>query len=137
MAFDIAKFRAAFPAFADVAIYPDMQIEIWADMAACLISEAGCECRDTLIMLMVAHIGQLQTLAAAGENATGVVTASAIDKVSVSFSAPPFVDGWGYWLGLTPYGQQLNAMLSACAIGGFYSPGRPEQAAFRKTYGVF
>lgn len=140
MAWDTATFRASFPAFANTSIYTDQQIEVWHQMAACSLHTTPChgdQCYDMALMLMVAHIGTLLGSAARGQNMTGVVSASTIDKVSVSFSVPPYVSGWNYWLGLTPYGQQLLAMLSTCAIGGFYAIGRPESSAFRKVGGWF
>lgn len=138
MAWDAAKFRSAFPEFADDVIYPDAMLEVWHGMAACQVREIpNCSCMDLAILLCVAHIGHILSKAANGQNATGNITSSAIDKVSVGFSVPPFADGWGYWLGLSPYGQQLYAMLQSMGAGGFYFGGAPEGRAFRKVYGAF
>ncbi|MNJ79317.1 hypothetical protein D3C77_772930 [compost metagenome] len=44
---------------------------------------------------------------------------------------------WSYWLGMTPYGMQLMALLKVCTGGGLYVGGLPERAAFRSVGGIF
>ena len=142
MSFDIAKFRETFPYFADPAIYTDGQITIWSEIAGCSLRES-CElhgdCFNTALQLLTAHIAQLLTSAARGRQATGVITSSAIDKVSVGYAPPPMRTAWAYWLNQSPYGQQLAALLSAASVGGFYLGGTavPERAAFRGAGGFF
>lgn len=139
---DIDKFRTIFPAFADPVLYPPDMLNFWFAMATCELSATdSCvlhgDCLDNALMLCVAHIGTLLTRAAQGQAQTGAVTSAAIDKVSVGFTAPPFKDGWDYWLSLTPYGLQLHALLSSRAVGGFYFGGLPETAALRRVGGVY
>lgn len=139
---DTEKFRLLFPAFGDATLYPDAMLEAWFSFAKCEIAPndscvlAG-ECLDMALMLCLAHILQMMADAAKGTMRTGAITAAAIDKVSASFTAPPFASGWQYWLSMTPYGIQLWGLLSSNATGGFYIGGRPEQAAFRKAGGRF
>jgi hypothetical protein len=138
---DPAKFRLLFPQFADPALYPDDTLQAWWQIALCSLQEPPCVCLTdacgaTLMYLMAAHIGALLTRAATSA-ATGVITSATIDKVAVGFAAPPFKNGWQFWLASTPYGVQLWAMLSALGAGGFSVNGRPEGRAFRKVYGSF
>lgn len=139
---DIAAFRVMFPAFADPVLYPDAQLTAWWSIATCAISDVdNCElsgdCLQTILNLMLAHLGLIFTRAADGNTATGVQIAAAIDKVSIGYAAPPYKSGWQAWLSQTPYGLTLWAMLGAMASGGFYIGGMPEQSAFRKAYGSF
>jgi hypothetical protein len=135
--FDIAAFRAAFPAFASEVLYPDATIQAAADQAACLLSSNGCGCETLQLQLMVAHLLTLGAREQAGSGATGPVVSATIDKVSVTLAAPPGKDPFTFWLYLTPYGSQLAAMLSRCAAGGLYIGGAPERAAFRSVGGLF
>lgn len=139
--FDIAAFRAAFPAFADATLYPDATILAWASMANCSLQEScmlNGDCFTLAWQLLTAHIGFLLTRAAAGMMG-GVLTSATIDKVTVGFAPPPFRSGWAYWLSQSPYGIQLQGMLSAKAAGGFYFSGTPyaERSAFRVAGGRF
>lgn len=137
--FDLVRFRELFPAL-DAAT--DQQVLLWADIAACSLVES-CElagsCYATAWQLLTAHIGQLLLAAARGATRAGVVTSAAVDKVSVGYAPPPYRSGWAYWLVQSPYGQQLQAMLSAASTGGFYLGGTvvPERSAFRGPGGFF
>lgn len=139
---DYAKFRALFPQFANETLYPDTTLDAWWAIALCSLQEPPCvcltdACGSTLMYLMAAHIGALLTRAATASGAGGVLTSATIDKVTVSFAAPPFKTGWQAWMASTPYGMQLWGMLSALGAGGFSVNGRPEGRAFRKVYGSF
>lgn len=140
-AIDIARFREMFPQFANVTLYPDTMIESWWIMANCSLQEPPClcltdECGSMMLYLMTAHIGALLTRAAKS-GSVGSITSATIDKVTVSFSIPPYKNGWQAWLASTPYGMQLWALLSRAGAGGFSVNGRPEARAFRKVYGRF
>jgi hypothetical protein len=139
--FNPAEFRVMFPAFADPATYPDATLTGWATMAQCSITESCAltgDCFDLAVNLLTAHIGTLLTRAASGM-ASGVVTSATIDKVAVGFAPPPFRSQWAFWLAQTPYGVQLQGMLSVQAVGGFYFPGTrvPELSGFRRAGGRF
>jgi hypothetical protein len=140
--FDVAAFRAMFPAFSNVVTYPDATLQLWWTMAVqyvndydnCLI--AG----DTLqlaLNLMTAHLAQSSTLIANGQSTPGVVGSAAEGTVSISMVPPPVKNMWQYWLSSTPYGQQLLALLQTIVAGGFTIGGLPETSGFRRVGGVF
>lgn len=139
--FNIVLFRSRFPAFAGDVAYPDSMLQGWWDMATCFISTCNYgifrgKCREQALMLMVAHMAAINDLIAQGVT-PGMVTSASIDKVSVSVSPPPVDSEFSWWLSLTPYGQQLNALLSVASVGGWSVGGLPERSAFRKAGGIF
>ena len=139
---DIAAFRAAYPMFTDPP-YTDAFLNAQWLVVTCLIDDMdSCalsgECLQQALYLMLAHVAWLTMSATGGGGGIGgVKTSATIDKVSVTVAAPPFKDGWQYWLGQTPFGLQLWALLSAKSAGGWYFGGLPEGDAIRKVYGVF
>lgn len=145
--FDADQFRQALPAFADETQYPDAILQVYWDTATCYISDQdyGCltgACRRQALNLMTAHLCVISENAQKGSDVssgqvTNFITSSTVDKVSVSVAQPPAKDQWSWWLSTTPYGQQLQALLSANIAGGLYIGGLPEKSAFRKVGGVF
>ncbi len=133
MDFPLTKFRVLYPAFAGVT---DETVVAVAEQAQCLASSRGCACSEQAWMALVAHLLALQAAQAAGGGTAGPIASATVDKVSVSFQAPPAGDSWAYWLNTTPYGQQALALLKACSAGGFYVGGLPERKAFTKVYGI-
>jgi hypothetical protein len=92
---------------------------------------------DMVLNLLTAHIAEIQSLIAAGEDSV-IVTSATVDKVAVSLMEPPVKDSFQYWLYTTPYGKQVLALARAKFAGGFYvSAGIRERRAFRKAYGTF
>lgn len=144
--FDVAAFRASFPAFANETTYPDVMLEgYFVDATAFISDQVLPRCcgpsmsealRTRMLYLMTAHLAALGTMIAAGQT-PGQVNSSTVDKVSVSLTMPPNPNQWQWWLGLSPYGAQLLALMQAKAAGGFYVGGLPEKAAFRRVGGVF
>lgn len=144
---DIAKFRATFPAFADETKYPDARISAQWDMAVAYLGAAdGCllngEAKEAALYLLTAHLLYLSDLVAGGAGSStggggGAIIGATVDKVSVQLAPPPFNDGWEWWLGQSPYGAQLWALLRMKSAGGFYVGGLPERDAFRRVYGGF
>lgn len=133
--FDLSAFRTAYPVFDSV---PDATVEAAATSALCLIGQDGCDCDVQMWQLMVAHMLYIQGQVATGNGNAGAVTSATIDKVSVSFAAPPFgTSAYKFWLFKSPYGGQLLAMLDRCSKGGVYVGGLPERSAFRSVGGVF
>lgn len=136
--FDIAAFRAAFPQFASVVLYPDATIQAAADSTSCLLGINGCGCDTLSWQLMVAHLLVIGTRAASGNGGSGgIVTSASIDRVSVGLSNLMANDPYTFWLSSTPYGVQLLAMLTRCSSGGIYVGGRAERSAFRSVGGRF
>ncbi len=151
-AYNDANFRLLFPAFADTTVWPEPLLSGYWAMATEFISTADCPCRilrggslQLALDLMAAQIATLMNPngndpAGGGSGAatgSGIVTSASIGAVSVSVAQPPTKDMWEYWLGQTPYGQQLLALLKMKGVGGFYVGGLPERLAFRKVGGVF
>jgi len=139
--FDIAVFRASFPAYSNVAAYPDMTIQGYWDAAICYINPNNYgylngASRARALNLMTAHLLYLADVIKGGQQ-VGFTTQATIDKISVAMQAPPAANAWQYWLNTSPYGMQLLALLQAKGVGGLYVGGLPERDAFRKVYGVF
>lgn len=133
--FDLSAFRTAYPVFDSV---PDATVQAAATSALCLIGQDGCDCDVQMWQLMVAHLLYIQGQVATGNGNAGAVTSATIDKVSVSFAAPPFgTSAYKFWLFKSPYGGQLLALLDRCSKGGVYVGGLPERSAFRSVGGVF
>ncbi len=139
--FDPVEFRLRFPAFANPMVYPTVVLQRYWDMATCYISDLNYgwlhgKCRRLAIDLMLCHLLALNELIAAGQT-PGLVNNATIDKVSVGLVPPPVKTQYQWWLSLTPYGQELLALLQVKSVGGFYIGGRPELSAFRKVGGRF
>lgn len=139
--YDDAYFREVFPQFVSTVTYPEARIQINWDMAINFISDenGGAYCgrmnlnqQKLAINYMTAHLLALSTLVTSGQT-PGVLQGATIDKISVTYMPPPVKDEWRWWLSQTPYGQQLLALLSTLAVGGFYYGGSPELAAFRRA----
>lgn len=141
--FDVTRFRADFPAFANATDFPTPTLQMYWDTAGCIMDndDYNCwafegECRERGLYLLTAHLTALSVIIAGGQ-IPGIVTQATIDKVSVTLM-PPLVDTQlQQWFCMTPYGMQLYAMLQAAFVGGFYIGGLPELSAFRKVGGVF
>lgn len=124
------QFRSAMPAFADATKYSDEQIDAFVEKAGFYISTkysgtCPCKCRVYAIELMAGHLLKLNDLILSGDNsAGGRITSASIDKISVSLDAPQTKNAYEYWLSLTPYGQQLYALLMSKAPAGIYSGGK-------------
>ena len=135
----IALFRAMFPQFSAI---PDAMLQVWWPIVTCAIDDAGScflngDCLEAVLMMMLAHVITLMQRAAEGDLSTGVQIGAGIDKITVTYAAPPFKNGWQSWLSMTPFGLQVWSLLSIKASGGFYLGGRPESRGFRKVGGRF
>lgn len=138
--YDDAKFRKLFPEFADETKYPEELISAYWEQASCYIDGEGNVllggCSFLAVAQMTAHMMTLASQAAKGKQA-GYKTGATIDKVSVTYAAPPTPDQFSWWLSTTPYGAQLAALLEVKGVGGFSLGGLPERTGFRKIGGVF
>jgi hypothetical protein len=139
--FDVAAFRAQFPAFTSPTKYPDLQLAGYFTMAGCYVypcdwSMLSGDCLQLALNLMTAHLAFTNAKVIAGNTATGIVTGASIDKVSVSLTAPTTRNAWQAWLATSPYGMQLWALIATkakpFAIGGL-----PERQGFRRVGGGF
>lgn len=126
MAFTIADFRAAFPAFGDPLAYPDPSVQFWADLGYKLhdayrwgdVLDAGVE-------LFVAHNLALEAGASgAGSGGGGTpgavvgpVTSASVDKVSYSRDPGAAMDPKnGHW-NLTTYGLRWLYLMRMAGAG--------------------
>lgn len=141
---DVSLFRSRFPYFANVVVWPDPTIQMAAETATCFIDVANswyrCDkCRELITELMSAHILYLNGSAMApGNTAVGVVSSATVGTVSVGLTVNTATKGaFSAWLGKTPWGEQLLAMLARLAVGPIYIGGSPERRAFRKVGGRF
>ena len=141
--FDVAAFRAQFPAFADPIKYPDDLLSGYFSMAECFVSPYdNCmfsgDCLQLALNLMTAHLALVYTPDESGNvPGVGIITSATIDKVSVTSQVPKTDDAWRAFLLRTPYGLQLVALLKGHAAGGWMVGGSLERAAIRKAGGVF
>lgn len=139
--FDPAVFRVQFPAFASTTKYPDATLQEYFNSATCYISPVDYgwlngDCRARALNMMTAHLTALSDLIAKGK-APGIKTGATVDKVQVQLMTPPLKNQWQWWLGLTPYGAQLHALLQSVSVGGVYIGGLTERSAFRKVGGIY
>ncbi len=151
-AYNDSNFRALFTVFESADKYPEAQISAFWDIATDYISTYDSSFNvlngkslQLTLDLLCAHILTLFT--ADQNNVDGgedpgqpgsIETSASVGSVSVSTLPPPIRDdSWRYWLNQTRYGQQLLALLSLKAVGGFYVGGLPERNGFRKFGGTF
>ena len=142
ISFDAARFRAAFPAFSDEAVYPDALLQATWTTGTCIVSDKNEMCvlnekrRTAVLDAMIAHLLFINDLVATGGN-VGHVNSATVDKVSISVEAPKANNQFQLWLNSTPYGQQIRAILHVAVVGGFRVGGLQERRGFRKVGGSF
>lgn len=137
MEFPIAKFRTLYPMFNDI---DDETVLVVAELGECYLSKCNGACYEQAWMLVVAHMLALRAVQDDPDAPSGIVTSASIGSVSVSYAAPPAGTSEDHWFNLTPYGQQLLALLTKCKAGNgspFYVGSMPERAAFRSVGGRF
>lgn len=143
--FNVAAFRVQFPQFANPTVFPDITLQAYWDTASQYIANQSQEgfcggMTDAQLLLalnlMTAHLAALSVIMANGSGQTpGLVQSATIDKVTVSLTPPPVTDQFQWWLSLTPYGQQLLALLQVQSVGGFYVGGAPESLGMYRPLG--
>jgi len=142
LTFNYAEFVAnpIFALYANPVTYPEaLGAAYWAS-AIFYISDIGNfgaiqgAQRQAAIDLMCAHLIFLSALAQSGQ-VPGLMQTATIDKVSIGLTPPPLPNQFQWWMGLSPYGQMLLAMLQTNSVGGFYVGGSPIRAGFRDGYG--
>ncbi|WP_374448617.1 DUF4054 domain-containing protein [Providencia sp.] len=131
--FPIESFRVLYPQFSGI---EKDEILIIAQSALNYFSPCRGVCTNELWMLVVAHMLSLRKMIADDESPTGVVTSVTIDKVSVSFTAPPAGSDWSHWFKMTTYGQQFLALIKRCSVP-LYFGSAGERSAFRGVGGRF
>ena len=88
---------------------------------------------------MTAHLLYLNGSATTpGQINVGVVTSATVGSVSVGLQVDTATKSeYSTWLGKSPWGEQLLALLSRMAIGPHYIGGTRERSAFRKVGGRY
>jgi len=136
--FDYAQFILMFPFFNNPLIYPEATLQMWFCIATNYIANNGqcgplnCQTKLYAIYLMMAHLMYLQNLiiGPSGGTVPYLMASATIDKVTVSLTAPVLYNQWQWWLMISPYGQQLFALLQTLSVGGFYIGGKPVLSGF-------
>ena len=143
ISYDDAAFRATLTYFADTIKYPPALMQQFFTNGTSYISNynrgalAG-QSRELALYLMTGHLAALNDAINENEGSVpGFVKDATIDKVKVGLQPPPAKNQFQYWLGLTPWGQQLLPLLTIASAGGFFVGGRPEGLAFRRAFGSF
>jgi|SRR5271165_720979 len=135
LTFDYALFILQVPQYSNSAKYPQALMQSYWDIATNYVSNVGNfgnlqgTSRQYALNLMVAHLAYLAGLIAAGQ-VPGLMQNATIDKVTVGLTPPPLKNQFQWWLSLTPYGQQLFALLQVSSVGGNYIGGSPVLANF-------
>lgn len=138
--FDFALFQAQIPAYSNPTDYPQATVQAYWNNAINYVSPVGncgsvtCSKRQYAINLMTAHLIYIAGLIAAGQ-VPGLMQAATIDKVSVTLTPPPLKNQFQWWLMLSPYGQELYALLQVNSVGGYYIGGSPVLSGFY-GYGI-
>lgn len=139
--FDPTLFRQQYPLFANMTTYPDATLQMNFDLATCYISPVICGnlglCRENALYMMTAHItGLNDVINGRGTQAqTFILQGATIDKIQIQATPQPGLNGYNYWLGQTPWGQQLRALLTVRSTAGYYLGGAPERSAIRSVSG--
>lgn len=141
LVFDAAAFRVQFPVYANATTYTTPALQSFWNMAIIYISPTDYgfisgDSRQRALNMMVAHLTYLQDMLTSG-TAPQMVNSSSVDKISVSLTPPSVKNQWAWWLNLSPYGQQLQALLSIRGGFGMYSGGSLARAGFRQPAGGF
>lgn len=123
---DAAIFREHFPEFADLAQYPDAQVDYWLGFGVLMLRpQRWGEALSYGLELFAAHNLALwrQDMNAANRGGVpglsiGAQSSKAVDKVSVSYDQNVgLVEGAGHW-NLTIYGKQFIQMARMMGAGG-------------------
>ena len=133
--FDIAEFREQYPIFDDISDTVVLRAFSCAEMF--ISNNTSCYLPDAklkfVLYLMTAHILQIgvETGSNSGGN-SGIVSSANIDKISVSFEARLSKSAFSYFLNKTMYGEQILALFSLWAAGGFYIGGSNATVGFKR-----
>lgn len=140
-----ASFRTTFPEFANVATYPDPQVNFWL---AASVSQFNAGRWGTLldlgVSLYVAHQVSLQAKAVKAAAfggvpgaATGPVASKGVDKVNVSYDTGSVAEeGAGHW-NMTIYGQQYIRLARQIGMGPVQIDAQTAQGGVSLTTGAW
>lgn len=121
----ISEFRAQFPEFSDIVVYPDTLITFWAGIAEqMVVQNVWCDMWQTGVKLYTAHeitlSAQSQKTALVGgvpgQNG-GVPSSKAVGSVNVSYDPNTTTEkDAGFW-NLTTYGKQFYRLMQIFGAG--------------------
>lgn len=144
--FDYAAYIAnpQFSIYSNPLSYPEIKLQAYWDNATNYISNVGNfgaiqgTQREYAIQLMLSHLIFLANLIYLNNTATGTVPyqlqSATIDKVTITATPPPNPNQFQWWMGLSPFGQELLAMLQIQTSGGEYFGGSYVRAALTGTW---
>jgi hypothetical protein len=133
--FNYDQFIALCPAYSDPVKYPEAILQAFWDSATNYISNKSTfgvlveEKRQYALNLMTAHLVYISGLIASG-TVPYLMQNSTIDKITVGLTPPELKNQFQWWLSVSPYGQQLLALLQILSVGGFYIGGTGPRLAF-------
>ena len=154
--FDIDTFFSYLPEFDNPEAYPTAVIMAAGRNAQFWVSSEDCAwlCGDERKYAQVLMTGHLILMAMKAKNATdpnsaqngmitsgsvssvggsGLLQSASVGGVSVSLQVPQYFKGpWDWWLGQTPYGQNLLAFLDSRAAVGIYGMGDDIRSCLRE-----
>ncbi len=136
-----------FVLYSNPTYYPEIKLQAYWNDATNYVSIVGNfgdiqgSQREYAIQLMMSHLIYLTNLVNTGNGAgTGSggspgtipyqLQSATIDKVTVTVTPPPNPNQFQWWLGLSPFGQMLLAMLQIQTVGGHYIGGSYVRAGF-------
>ena len=121
MTFDVEKFRAVYPQFAN---FSDAQLEfMWQN--ALIISGIEGDTRvpegqkENLLFMLVCHLATLATRGTAG-----AMTSAKQGEVQVTYASVPSRSDDADWFNLTPCGSAYWQAIKRYRLGGLWFPGR-------------
>ena len=126
--FNYASFIAQCPAYSDPVAYPESTLQQYWNGAINYVSNISNfgdiqgPSRAYALNLMTAHLVFYAGLIAA-QQVPALMQTAAIDKVSIGVTPPPLPNQWQWFLDISPYGQQLLALLQVNSVGGHYIAG--------------
>jgi len=149
LVFDYAGYIAnpQFALYSNSTNYPQATLQRYWDNATNYMSNVdfgyinGTQ-REYALQLMMSHLIYLTNLINTGNGfgtgsggAPGTVPYqmqnATIDKVNVTVTPPPNPNQFQWWLGTSPFGQQLLSMLQIQSVGGSYIGGSYVRAGFQ------
>jgi len=128
LTFDYALFIAQCPAYANSVMYPQATLQEYWNSATNYVSDIGNfgfiqgTKRQFALNLMTAHLVFYAGLVA-NQQVPALMQTATIDKVSIGVTPPPLPNQWQWFLNISPYGQQLLALLQVNSVGGAYISG--------------
>lgn len=145
MTITVAQFRANFPEFADISVYPDASVQFWLNYAYLRLNAIRwADSLDYGAQLFVAHyltVARRNTLSAAsgsgssGGGVTGLLTQKKVDKVDLTFDVKSVInDGAGQY-NATSYGVQYWDLMQMAGMGVVQLPAGCSNGGFGLGYG--